>query len=119
MRTLPYCLLIILLDLNHALIFHGCRFFEAFYRSHSAIFQLDRNQTLLTVRPLYALVNQSFSPVNETLAMGIIYRQGGTHLVPVPLLLQCPHSERLYAPTECEFSIVDARVSGDEIPIAT
>ena len=119
MRTVCYyCLLIILFDLNHALIFHGCRFFEKFYRSHSAIFQLDRNQTSLTVRPLYALENQSLPPANETLAMGIIYRQGGTYLVPVPLLLQCPHSERLYAPTECEFTIADARVRNNEICLA-
>jgi hypothetical protein len=31
--------------------------------------------------------------------------------VPVPLLFQCSQSERIYAPIDCEFTIIDTRVS--------
>ncbi|CAF4040259.1 unnamed protein product, partial [Rotaria magnacalcarata] len=89
----------------HGKIFDGCRFVQTFYRRHSNIFILDRNQTSLIVRPLYALSNQSFS----SLSIGIIYRLADTYLVPVPLLFECPQSQRIYAPIDCQFTINDVR----------
>jgi hypothetical protein len=103
-------IIILALQIYHAKIFNGCRFFETFYKTHSNIFQLNHDQTSLTMRPLYALSNQSFSSVNQSLSIGIIYRLADTYLVPVPLLFQCPGSEQIYAPNECEFTIIDNRV---------
>ncbi|CAF2253996.1 unnamed protein product [Rotaria magnacalcarata] len=102
-----YCLFICLLFMQtyHGKIFDGCRFVQTFYRRHSNIFILDRNQTSLIVRPLYALSNQSFS----SLSIGIIYRLADTYLVPVPLLFECPQSQRIYAPIDCQFTINDVR----------
>jgi hypothetical protein len=88
-------------------IFNDCRFAGKFYQKHSNIFKLDKNQTSLTIQPLYALSNQSFS----TLSIGIIYRLADTYLVPVPILFQCQQIERIFAPIDCEFTIIDARVS--------
>lgn len=84
-----------------------CRYANIFYQTHSNVFGLDTNQTLLTVRPFYSLSNQSSS----TLSIGIIYRLANTFLVPVPLLFKCQQSERIYAPIDCEFTIADIRVS--------
>jgi hypothetical protein len=86
---------------------HSCRFIRTFYQRHSNIFQLDDNQTSLTIRPLYALSNQSFSAHS----IGIIYRLADTYLVPVPLLFQCSQSKRISSPIDCEFSLIDTRVS--------
>jgi len=107
-----YCLLIgiFFIKFSHEKIFNGCQFIRTFYQTHSNIFELDRNQTLLTIRPLYALLNQSFS-------IGIIYHLANTYLVPVPLLLQCPQSERIFSPFDCEFTIIDTRVSLLYLPI--
>jgi hypothetical protein len=106
---LVYCLLISIffIKFHQAKVFDGCRFAQKFYQIHSNIFELDRNQTLLTVRPLYALSNQSVA----SLSIGIIYRLANTDLVPVPLLFKCPQGERIYAPIDCEFTIIDTRVS--------
>ncbi len=82
----------------------NCRFAQTFYQKHSNIFQLNENQTSLTIQPLYALSNQSFS-------IGIIYRLADTYLVPVPLVFQCPQNQRISSPIDCEFTIVDTRVS--------
>jgi hypothetical protein len=98
---------ILSIQVYHAKIFHGCRFVQTFYQQHSNIFELDRDQTLLTVRPLYSLTNQSFS----TLSIGIIYRLADIYLVPVPLLFQCPQSKTIVTPIDCEFTIVDSHVS--------
>ncbi|CAF4239428.1 unnamed protein product, partial [Rotaria sp. Silwood2] len=103
------CLFISLysIQFNHAKIFYNCRFVRTFYHTHSNIFKLDKNQTSLIVQPLYALSNQSFS----SRSIGIIYRLADTYLVPVPLLFQCSQSERIYTPVDCEFTIIDIRVS--------
>ncbi len=107
-----YKILIILfgLHISHTKIFNNCRFVEKFYQIYPNIFELNQNQTTLTVRPLYALSNQSFSSINQSLSIGIIYRFADTYLVPVPLLFQCSDSEEIYAPNDCEFTIIDTRV---------
>jgi hypothetical protein len=84
-----------------------CRFVRTFYQQHSNIFQLDENQTSLTIRPFYALSNQSF----PRHSIGIIYRLADTYLVPVPLLFHCPPSKRISSPIDCEFTLIDTRVS--------
>lgn len=108
MRLL-YCLLIgiFFIKYSHTKIFSDCRFVRRFYEKHSNIFELDDNQTSLTIRPLYALSNQSFS----LLSIGIIYRLADTYLVPVPLLFQCRENEQIFAPIDCEFTIIDTHVS--------
>ena len=108
-----YCLVIMLVDLRLAQgrILSGCRFASTFYRAHASVFELDPNHRSLTVRPLYAFSNQSFSSVNQSFSMGIIYRFADTYLVPVPLLFECPTSERMHAAQDCEFTIMDTRVS--------
>jgi hypothetical protein len=98
---------ILLVEFYQAKMFHGCRFVRTFYQRHSNIFELDENQTILTIRPLYSLSNQSVS----SLSIGIIYRLAETYLVPVPLLFECPQNERIFAPIDCEFTMTDTRVS--------
>jgi hypothetical protein len=98
------------LPIFHAKIFNHCRFVRTFYQTHPNIFELNQDQTSLTVRPFYALSNQSFSSMNQTLSIGIIYRFADTYLVPVPLLFQCSESEEIYAPKDCEFTMIDTRV---------
>lgn len=88
-------------------LLHSCQFFHTFYQTHPNIFKLDRNRTSLFVRSLYSLTNESFS----TLSIGIIYQLANTELVPVPLLFQCSQSERIYTPIDCQFKLIDIRVS--------
>ncbi len=103
MRLFDYWLFIVrLIEFSSA-----CRFIRAFYEKHPNIFQLNENQTSLTIRPLYELSNQSFT----THSIGIIYRLADTHLVPVPLLFQCLPSKRVSSPIDCEFTLIDTRVS--------
>lgn len=92
-------------------ILNNCRFVANFYETYPNIFQLDSNQTILTIRPFYSLTNQSFSSVNQTFPIGIIHRFADTYLVPVPFLFQCENYEQIYAPKDCEFSITDTRVN--------
>jgi len=99
------------LQIHHARILNNCRFVKTFYETHSNIFELTKDQTSLTIRPLYALINQTFSTINQSLSIGIIYPFADTYLVPIPLLFQCSQSEQIYAPTDCEFTIIDTRVS--------
>jgi len=107
MRIFSYLLIgIFFIEFYHAKIFYGCRFVRTFYQTYSNIFKFDENQTSLTIHPLYALSNQSFS----SLSIGIIYRLADTYLVPVPLLFQCPQTEQIFTPIDCEFTIVDTRV---------
>lgn len=94
----------------HGKLFEQCRFVQRFYGSHPTIFQLNEDQTSLTVRPLYALSNQSFSSVNQSLDLGIIYRFAETYLVPIPLVFQCAQSEQIFVPKDCEFTLTDRRV---------
>ena len=91
-------------------IFDHCRFAPRFYQTHPNIFELNSNQTFLTIRPLYALSNQSFSSINQSLDIGIIYRFAETYLVPIPLVFQCAQSEEIFAPRDCEFTLIDTRV---------
>jgi hypothetical protein len=107
-----YQFLLILLGLQnfHAKIVDNCRFVERFYNTYSNIFELNQDQTSLTIRPLYALSNQSFSSMNQSLSIGIIYRFADIYLVPVPLLFQCAEDEEIYAPKDCEFTMIDTRV---------
>ncbi|CAF0899752.1 unnamed protein product [Rotaria sordida] len=111
MQHLLYYLFIIIfgLQIYHAKILNGCRFVKKFYNTHPNIFELNKNQTLLTVRPLYALSNQSFSSINQSLSIGIIYRFANTYLVPVPLLFECSENEQIYTANDCEFTIIDIR----------
>ncbi|CAF1594031.1 unnamed protein product [Rotaria sp. Silwood1] len=91
-------------------ILNNCRFVKKFYNTHPNIFELNQNQTSLTIRPLYALSNQSFSSINQSFSIGIIYRFAETYLVPVPLLFQCEEeNEQIYTPNDCEFTIIDIR----------
>jgi hypothetical protein len=108
-----YCLIIILfgLQIYHAKILNGCRFVQTFYKTHPNVFELNQDQTSLTIRPLYALSNQSFSSINQSFSIGIIYRFADTYLVPVPLLFQCPDNEQIYTPNDCELTIIDTRVN--------
>jgi hypothetical protein len=111
MRLL-FCLFIIII---HIEIYHGrtlknCRFVKTFYETHSDIFELNKDQTSLIIRPLYALFNETFSSINQSLSIGIIYPFADTYLVPVPLVFQCSESEQIYAPNDCEFTIIDTRV---------
>ena len=108
-----YWLVIMLVDLqlSQGRILSGCRFANTFYRAHSSVFELDSNHRSLTVRPLYAFSNQSFFSMNQSFSVGIIYRFADTYLVPVPLLFECPTSERMYVAQDCEFTIMDTRVS--------
>ena len=99
------------LPILHAKIFNQCRFARTFYRTHPNIFEFNDDQTSLTVRPFYALSNQSFSEMNQSLSLGMIYRFAETYLVPVPLLFQCEDNETIYAPNDCEFTMIDTRVS--------
>ncbi|CAF1195013.1 unnamed protein product [Rotaria sordida] len=106
MKLLVYLFIsLYFIQFNHGKLFYNCRFLQTFYQRHSNIFQLDNTQTSLIVQPLYGLSNQSFS----SLSIGIIYRLADTYLVPVPLLFQCSQSKRIYAPIDCEFTIVDIR----------
>ena len=111
MRSI-YCLFIILFGLRiyYAKTLNGCRFVETFYKTHPNVFALDKDQTSLTIRALYALSNQSFSSNNQSFSIGIIYRFADTFLLPVPLLFQCSESEQIYVPKDCEFTIIDTRV---------
>ena len=98
------------LPILHAKVLTDCRFVKTFYEIYPNIFQLNQDQTSLIVRPLYALSNQSFFAINQSLSIGIIYRLANTYLVPVPLLFECSQNERLYEPNDCEFTIIDIRV---------
>ncbi|CAF2189048.1 unnamed protein product [Rotaria magnacalcarata] len=114
MRLLNYyyvasVILIFGVESSNGKILNGCRFVQNFYKNHPNIFELNKNQTSLTVRPLYALLNQSFSPSNQSLSIGIIYRFANTYLVPVPFVFQCPESEQVYVPNDCEFTMIDIR----------
>ncbi|UJR31632.1 hypothetical protein I4U23_019114 [Adineta vaga] len=113
MRLLLYtfCLLIFHLQRTNGKIWNNCRFVQRFYQTHSNVFQLNDDQTLLTVRPLYSLSNQSFTTLNQSLSIGIIYPFADTYLVPVPLLFECPGNEQIYTPNDCEFTILDTRVN--------
>ncbi|CAF1337111.1 unnamed protein product [Adineta ricciae] len=104
-----FALLIFYLPISHGKIGKNCRFAESFYENYPNIFELNQDQTLLTVRPLYSLSNQSFTTLNQSLSIGIIYSFADTYLVPVPLLFQCSESEQIYTPDNCEFTIVDTR----------
>ena len=112
MMILFYNIIIILsiVQISHTKILNGCRFVENFYQIYPNVFQLNQNQTLLTIRPLYALSNQTYASMNQSFSMGIIYRFAGTYLVPVPLLFQCPESKQIYAANDCELTIIDTRV---------
>ena len=81
-----------------------------FYQNYSNVFQLDQEQRILTVKALYTLSNQSFSSINQSISMGIIYRFANTYLVPVPLLFQCAENEQIFAPNDCQMTIRDTRV---------
>jgi hypothetical protein len=107
-----YGLFIILfgLQISQTKIFHHCQFVKKFYKTYPNIFELNQNQTSLTVRPLYALSNQSFSSMNQSFSIGIIYRFAETYLVPIPLLFQCSESEQIFSPKDCEFTFIDSRV---------
>lgn len=109
---LPYYLFIILfiIQICYGKTLNRCQFSKKFYELHPTVFQLNPDQTSLTVRPLYSLLNQSFSTVNQSLSIGIIYRFADTYLVPVPLVFECPKTEQIYAPNDCEFTIIDIRV---------
>lgn len=111
MRLVYYILILIFgLQIYHAQILNGCHFAKTFYKNHPNIFQLNTNQTSLTVRPLYSLSNHSFTHINQSLSIGIIYRFANIHLVPVPLVFECPDNEQIHAPSDCEFTITDIRV---------
>lgn len=103
-------LLVVLSTTIDGKIFDQCRFASQFYRTHPNIFELNSNETFLTIRPLYALSNQSFSSMNQSLDIGIIYRFAETYLVPIPLVFQCAQSEEIFAPKDCEFTLIDTRV---------
>lgn len=106
-----FLLILFGLQICYTKILHDCRFVSTFYQTYSNIFELNKNQTLLTIRPLYSLSNQTFfSSINQTFSMGIIYRFAETYLVPVPLLFQCSESKQIYAPNDCEFTMIDTRV---------
>jgi hypothetical protein len=111
--NLLYYLIIISFGLQfyQAKILNGCRFVGNFYKTYPNVFELNKNQTSLTIRPLYALSNQSFSAINQSFSIGIIYRFAETYLVPLPLLFQCPESQQIYVPNDCEFTIIDTRVN--------
>ena len=109
LHTILLLLLIFGLQSFDGKILNNCRFVQTFYQTYPNIFALNQDQTSLTIRPLYALTNQSFSSINQSLSIGIIYRFADTYLVPVPLLFQC--NEQIYAPKDCEFTIIDSRVS--------
>lgn len=89
----------------------GCHFVETVYRTRPTIFHLDQNQTVLTVRALYPFSNRSEVSTSAALSVGVIHRLADTLLVPVPLLVQCPQSARLYSPVDCELTMIDTRVS--------
>ena len=100
--------LLFLVPVYGAISWNGCHFLPRFYRTRPTIFDLDHNHTVLTVRALYPLSNHSTS---STLSTGMIHRLADTLLVPVPLLVQCPQSARLYSPIDCELTLIDTRVS--------
>jgi hypothetical protein len=102
------------LPIFHTKILDHCRFVRTFYQTYPNIFELNQDQTSLNVRPLYAPSNQSFFSMNQSLSIGIIYRFADTYLVPVPLLFQCSESEEIYAPKDCEFTMIDTRVRMNE-----
>jgi hypothetical protein len=105
-----FCIILFGLQISYTKILNNCRFAKTFYQNYPNIFELNKNETLLNVRPLYALSNQSFSSINQSLSIGIIYRFAETYLVPVPLLFQCSDNEQIYEPNDCEFTIIDTRV---------
>ncbi|CAF0734216.1 unnamed protein product [Adineta steineri] len=109
-RQLSHLLIIIFhLQIYHTKILENCQFVKSFYDIHSNIFELNNNQTSLTVRPLYSLLNQSYSFMNQSLSIGIIYPFADTYLVPVPLVFQCSKNKEIYAPNDCEFTMIDTR----------
>ena len=105
MKIFYYLLIIEIFSIkySHTKIYSNCRFSRKFYQKYSNIFELNQNQTYLTIHPLYSLTNQS----RLSLSIGIIYYLSDTYLVPVPLVFQCLETKQIYSPIDCEFIILD------------